>query len=257
MSLEHLDPANLLEASYLKTYKKDIEFLWGSIVDLNTNVFILDKVVKFPFHLFKLEYTLFWKILKTNLYEMCILLVAKLATDRDPRVLILQKFKENVRNNITNIQYRDILDQELKSIGLEKEIDKFKDRIEAIRNKKIAHHQKDWLQSQTVPMLNQVAPNFDELRFICQRINRFFDLLCFSCKYWVKYIEYSNKIQHPPGTDSRSDIEVILDNLALHSSLLNMPEQQKEYWPHYRENLSEDDIRILNEYRRKFGLDPV
>lgn len=257
MSLDNYDPAQLIQTSYLKTYEQDIEYLWGSLVELNTNMFILEKVLKFPFHLFNLEYTLFWKILKTNLYEICTLLTAKLATDRDYRVLTLQKFKDNVRKHFAKDEHRDLLDQELKYIGLEKVISGFRNRIDTLRNRKIAHHDKDWLQNQTVPMLNEIALNFSELQSICLKINQYFYLLCFSVKYSVEYVEYSTKIQHPSGTDTRSDIEVILDGLAFNSPLLNMPEQQKEFWPHQRETLSKDDIRILNEYRNKFGLDSV
>lgn len=105
--------------------------------------------------------------------------------------------------------------------------------------------------------MNEEAPPFDDLNIIRQKVNELFNILCFSHGYSVEFIEYSSNVEHPPGTDTRTDIERILDNIAYNSPLINMPEEQKEFWPHYRQNLSEDDIKIMNSYRRKFKLNPI
>ena len=82
-------------------------------------------------------------------------------------------------------------------------------------------------------------------------------LRCFSRKDSLFLNDYSETLKNPPGSFGRSDIETLLDHVAQGSPILNMPERQEDLWPHYRENLSKDDISILNEYRNKFGLKSI
>ena len=70
-------------------------------------------------------------------------------------------------------------------------------------------------------------------------------------------MQYSTRVVHPQGVDSRTDIERILDAIARESPILNLPEQHADYWSIYREGLSERDLEMLNSYRTKFNLTKV
>ena len=65
--------------------------------------------------------------------------------------------------------------------------------------------------------------------------------------------EYSPLVRHPQGTDSRSDIEYILDLLAADSVVLQIPEEQEEYWPVYAKGLTQEQKKIFNEWRYRVG----
>jgi len=69
-------------------------------------------------------------------------------------------------------------------------------------------------------------------------------------------IDYDPKVQHPIGSDSRSDIEYFLDLIIQDSYLYKMPDES-QYWNIEKERLTPDMIRILNKYRRKFGKPEV
>jgi hypothetical protein len=67
-------------------------------------------------------------------------------------------------------------------------------------------------------------------------------------------IQYHPEVQHPPGYDSRPDIEIILDNIAKNSPLLNLPEKSPQAWKYRKDMLPETDLELLNKYRRKFKM---
>ena len=87
-------------------------------------------------------------------------------------------------------------------------------------------------------------------------MNEVFRVLCFSEGHSVYYPQYSPIITKPIINDIEelTDIEELLDLVVKNSDLFRMPEEQPEFWPHYKENnLSEKDIDIINAYRRKFN----
>jgi hypothetical protein len=49
MSIREIDPSDIfIEEPAFKEYQKGLEFLWQEIVYLNTNLFILEKLIDFP-----------------------------------------------------------------------------------------------------------------------------------------------------------------------------------------------------------------
>ena len=69
-------------------------------------------------------------------------------------------------------------------------------------------------------------------------------------------IGYEPSVKHPTGSDPRSDIEHLLDLIVQDSYIFKMPEESP-YWNITKERLPQDTIKILNEYRRKFGKPEV
>jgi hypothetical protein len=81
--------------------------------------------------------------------------------------------------------------------------------------------------------------------------------LSFNVDYLMLPIPYSDKVIHPKDADSRSDIERILDSIAKESGYLTMPEELGKWpgaWEKQKEMMSDEDISILNKYRKKSGL---
>jgi hypothetical protein len=67
---------------------------------------------------------------------------------------------------------------------------------------------------------------------------------------------YNGFFGSTPADSKQSDISTVLDRIAFHSPLLNMPEQQESYWPTHLETLTAEDARVFDEYRVKFGMEP-
>ena len=76
-------------------------------------------------------------------------------------------------------------------------------------------------------------------------------------QYMFLPIDYHPSVKHPPGIDSRPDIVQILDNMALNSEILCLPEKQPALWKHLRNDYSEETINEINSYRRKLNLHEV
>jgi len=66
-------------------------------------------------------------------------------------------------------------------------------------------------------------------------------------------LDYNPNVIHPSGTDSRSDIELLLDLIIENSPFVNMPENQSDYWQYFKKNLSEEEIKQMNYYRKRVG----
>jgi hypothetical protein len=168
------------------------------------------------------------------------------------------KLKNNIRKNIIKINDNlEDFNKELKKIKFDDARKNIKAKITALRHKKIAHFDKNWNIDLSAKSLNELIPELNEIFAICSKINELFDLLCFSEKRSVEYVEYNPKIKRPMEPDYKTDIDEILDNIAKESDLLNMPEKQSEFWPHYKENLTETELEMLNNYRTKFNLPRV
>ena len=88
-------------------------------------------------------------------------------------------------------------------------------------------------------------------------LNRLFDSLGFDISFMMLPIQYHPDVQHPTGTDPRSDIEIILDKVAQESPVLNMPEKNPRAWGNWKKQFSEEDMEAINTFRKKFELPAV
>lgn len=137
MELHLTDPEALIEESWLNSYTQQIELIWEPIVELNTNLFILEKILLFPFNFFEMEHTLFWKTIKTTIYEKCLLIISNLTMDSLKNSITLPKLKNNIRRHLINDDARKILDRELKKLAFEATMKDLKSRIKNFRDRRL------------------------------------------------------------------------------------------------------------------------
>lgn len=252
MNLQEVQPAEVIESSWLEEYERSIDRIWQQLVRLNINLYILDKLLNFPFDLFSPMpgQRTFFSIVRANLFEFSILTAWKMVED----TLTLRRFKNEIRQHI-RCKYKNSFDVALKETKFERQIKPLVKPLKTLRDKRIAHLDKDFnLSSQQI---KEMRVSLSDLRVLRDALNQLFEVLCFGYQRHVLPIEYNPEVWHPPGVDARSDIERLLDNVARDSPLLNMPENEPDRWPYFREGLPTDVLQVLNEYRRKFGLPEV
>jgi len=255
INLRELQPADVIESSWLEEYEESIQRMWQELVLLNSNLYILDKLLSFPFDLFVApDRRAFFRLVEINLFRSCIMIVWKLVADRGPDSLTLRRFKNEIREHI-RCKYSGGFDAALKETKFDKQTAQLLQPIKALRNKRIAHLDKDFNLSPE--QREEMRVSLSDLKVVRDALNQLFELLCFGHQRVVLPIEYYPEVENPPGVDARSDIEEFLDNIARDSPLLNMPENEPQHWPYDRRSLSKDDLQRLNEYRRKFGLPEV
>lgn len=255
LSLNQLDSQIILESFFLKSYQETLDLIQRELLRLNSYLFVLEKVGNFQSDIILgPQKQSFLSLVMISFTESSILLITKLVTDNSSDALSIKRFIDRISQNVKE-KYKETFFSLIKEnkcnetlITLKKQAKEFKD----IRDNLIAHlliDQSFHLKYST----NKVS--LEKLKEITSKINKLFDLLCFNCEYMLLPIDYDPRVQHPVGSDARSDIEYILDLIIQDSYLYKMPESQ--YWNRKKEGLSPDILKIINEYRRKFGKPEV
>jgi len=209
-----------------------IEILWEQLVQLNSNLLILEKIIGFPWHLFQPDpLPQFWTLTLKNLYDMCILIIWRI-TENNPKRLSLPQ----VINDIKNSKIEDYL----------KDIDEIHEKVLKIRHGEIAHLGNKWM---TDPQKRrEYLLSIDSMKEMADNLTKTFSKIC-------ELLGFEEREFVLWGLNK--EIEKLLDNIVKESSLIRMPEEQSEYWEIYKKKLSSNDIDILNHYYTKFGLSCV
>jgi hypothetical protein len=249
-------PEKLFDENWLPTYNADLSALWYQIIRLNSSVFILKKIDEFPERVFVQDGP-FWDMTFMALYDSCILILWKL-TNRDGKSFTLPYFRDQILDHLLTPKYKDLFKSELRKAKFASIAESIADSTDEIRNKQIAHSDRDWRVNPSQQEIALRKMDLETLEKLTGMVNPLFDVLCFGGMREKTVTDYISEVRPGYGMDARSDVEVILDYLALNDPLMKMPEQQPDFWPMYRDhNLSPSDIEVLNTYRKKFNLPEI
>jgi hypothetical protein len=255
INLSALNYNEILKPSFLKPYEEALDIINLELFRLNSYLFILGKVINFPTDFLSPDRQSFFTLINIAFTESSLLIISKLITDEVNDALLIKRFKDNVCQNVKE-KYKEYFYSLLKENSFDNTIKRLKKQtkdIKNVRNNIIAHllvtpnlQLKDYTNKFSWQKINQITDD----------INKLFKLLCFDCEHSLLPIDYDPKVQHPAGFDSRSDIEYFLDLIIQDSYLYKMPDES-QYWNIEKEDLSPDILKIINEYRRKFGKSEV
>jgi hypothetical protein len=241
---------DVLEAEFVDEYKQGMQFFYSSLVELHTNIFILEKVLAFPFRLFAGPDQIFFRQVVINFYDVSILTITRVAADQEGDLFTLSRFKNAVVQHIKDA-HRGPMQDRLRAVRFDEATRELLARAKAIRNQRIAHITQQFADNFFQQPLEQLGFNLGELKTLRNSITGLFQSLAINAFYRMLPIGYDTDT-------SQSDIEQLLDGIARKSLVLTMPEQQPEYWQNYRlPSLSETEKEQINIYRQKFGLTPI
>ncbi len=99
MSLEGLTAKDLIDPAWFPTYQLQVNVLWQQLVQLNSNIQMIEKIEQFPFHLFNTDKNA-WQMIKNALIESTVLLTWRIVYDDDKKVLTLKKLKVGTQKHI-------------------------------------------------------------------------------------------------------------------------------------------------------------
>jgi hypothetical protein len=108
MDLESLQPKEVIESDWLDVYHKYIQILTAQIVGLNTTLFALDKISRFPFSLLQYDRS-FWSHFSIALVDKCILIIWRIAVDHSSDGLSISHLKNQVFRHIAKDEFRKLL----------------------------------------------------------------------------------------------------------------------------------------------------
>jgi hypothetical protein len=248
-SLQATDLSTILQASSLETYQDCISRIWKELYRLNSNLFILNKLLQFRGDLFleplKMD---FLNLVTISLTHDSCLIVTKLVADTGNK-LTMSRFHNWVKKNIRP-EHSVSFNKSCKNVDFQKTVRAVREKIEPLRNNYLAHLTIDGQMRPQVPQETGIA--FQELRSICDQLVNYFNLHSFGSEYKMLPLGCDPTVQHPIGVDKRPDIEYILDLIVQDSDLFNLPEKSP-YWQIIKGTLPSETIEVINEYRRKFG----
>jgi hypothetical protein len=249
--LAEISPQDVLEDTWLTSYEQNTEIIWQQLIRLNLGIRALNKLTSFPFDLFETTPQHFWRLVVAALFEMCVMIIWRIAVDTEDTGLTLQQFKNQICQHIRNDKYCNLLNDSIRQKHLNKEIDALGQKIKEIRHNFIAHLNLLQHIDPTLTKLSLKPLVLSEIEQYQKTVNEYFELLCFGNFKALLPWEY--------GSDdvSEDDIDRLLVNIAQNSTLINAPEKNPYLWPGILNNLTESQVEILNKYRSKLGLSLV
>ena len=248
--------AELIKADWLPVYEERLERLWFQSVQLNATLYLLGKISEFPVELFALDQRLFWSLVAHALYESSIMTIGRIVGDRRKNVLTLPRFREELVDHAVDDGARESLEQRLGAVEFEESVDQILEEVVHVRNDWIAHLKREAVAEAGDSGRGVTIVPLDPLQAIRDAVNCLIDALTLDGGKAHIYMEYSGMVEHPPGMDSRPDIEKILDMVVGASPTLRMPEEQPEPWRGFWEGLSEHERTQFNKYRLRHELKP-
>lgn len=255
MPITARDPSEILKPSCLAAYEEAMDLVWRDVLRLNSYIFVLGKLLRFHTDT---EYFLgpgrqtFLKLVNTSFTESSLLLITRLTSSGRTRRGKTESSLPLLRNWIgsqVKPEFEADFRRLLKEIGFKSIVRDARESVRLIRDRVIAHLEVDenWR-----PKLSVRGFAFPELGRIAGDLTKLFDALCFGHERLTLPVHYSPAVQHPEGSDSRSDIEYFLDLIIQDSHLFKAPDVSP-YWDVERKGLSSEALDKLNEYRRKLG----
>jgi hypothetical protein len=245
----------ILDPLWFKTYTEDIKALAVQLLQFNTDLFILEKIINFEFRLFGYVpgRNTFWRFIADSLYESCIMCAWRIAVDTDSRCLTASKLKKEILNNVTDEDARKHLKRELERVAFNRKCREVTEIIKEMRHKRYAHLNKLTARAMAGGGNFPSVPLRD-LRMVRDTLNEFIQIMGFEANYMFLPRDYDPSLKRPLDVDDRPDIVRLLDDMAFKSEILHFPEKQPELWSQLRNRYSKPLINKINMYRKKFGL---
>jgi hypothetical protein len=187
---------------------------------------------------------------------MCVMTVWRIAVDPSNNTdFNLQKLQTEIGRNLQSDELRREFHNLLKAANLQQTVSRIKTKIEHIRHNKVAHFRLAKHMKPTPKEVKERAILLSDLQNCRDGLNAFFEVLCFGHGRAMLPIEYWPDEKRPASFEC--DVDKLLEGVARNSDLLNLPENNPELWAVHKPEQSETDLRILNQYRTKFGLPPA
>jgi hypothetical protein len=248
--MAELDPFTLhakdvLNEEGLQYYEQGKSFFYLELVHLNQNILILDNILNFPFHLFQgTEGSLFFRKVSENFYYVSILIITRISADQGDNFFTIPRFKNRIWKSIRP-EYKDVYKTQFKRALFDEEARPLIRKARQLRIERVAHVPEEIVLKAS----DGTWVTFGEIKLLYEKLLTILQNLLFNEVLRMDPFQYQ--------TDSKPDIEIVLDSIAQRSALLNMAENDPTGWQYRKASMTARDIELLNSYRSKFKLSIV
>lgn len=251
MDINNKRPEDVLKPEFVQTYEELHKDIWGRLINVNTNLTILEKIQSFPFHhIYAPQENIFWTMVYWNFLYISITSLHGLTTDEGEQKHTLLRFKNRLLKDWIKESEKERYRKKLKSAKLDKNLRAVRSKITEMRHKVIAHR---LLDSDRHHLIHVEGVTLTELSQVCQDLETLFH----DCSFGAEYISNFYVGGTVGGKPIEKDIDKLLDLIVKDSYWLNEPEEKAQFWPELRKLMSKEEVTELNEFRKKFGMPPA
>jgi hypothetical protein len=252
IDLNLVDPKELFTDSWFEEYQIQKKIIGYELAELNACLLVLRKINAFPFHIFApyREKSTFWELTSTTYFKSAVMTICKVWIDPNKEGLTLQRFKNEIMQNLQDQGVRTALQNAWRQVECEGKFSPSKSEMWTFRSNIVAHWNRDWLRASD-EFRHTRAIDLCQLQSMADMLKELFQLLCFGSDFITLPQDYYIA-NYNPGYGI--DIDELLDDIARKSRALYWPEEKPHLWQEQKVNLSPDDIETFNQYRKKFGL---
>lgn len=245
----------VIDENWLPTYIDERNIIYGELINLNMRIFLLEKIESFPFHLFVPLYDdrVFWHQVRNSMVESTIMGAWRIIVDTRDDAITLRHFKNHVFKHLRDENEKQLLASRIKEIDFDNKISALSTKIRNARHNFIGHLNREVQLKPEIQNPYEFSISLSEMRELLETVLKLFNVLCFENYHYIWLWAYSDTSRNRRETD----IDRLLDLLAQNSPLIQSPENNPRYWGIKRQKLTESDVAILNEYRRRFGLTEI
>lgn len=248
-------PEEIIEEQYFEEYKKSLETIWWELVRLNSTIYILNKLSEFPARLLLPQgKDHFLNLIFKNFIDISIIILARVFTDNSADTHTLKWFKNQIRDKYLKKELVSDFNKLLKDNKFEKDMNSLLEKIHKIRSKLVAHLVRDYALGEYNPDLKL---SLIDLKNSSDAIAKLFRLTCFGHDHHLFPLEWSPNLVRSDYLNSRTDVEEILDEIAMKSHIFHLPEKSPELWKRIKNEHSEYEIKNFNKYRKKLGYKEI
>jgi len=221
--------------------------LWDQLVFLHTSLFPLREVASFPVRWLKPDDQWYLIITERALLDSVVLGINRLTTDQSGDLLTLPRFRNLVLAMVRGDSTTEFR-RKLKSTSPDPALEDLARRARELRDGRIAH-----LRLEDIKHGVALKVAVSDLEALVGETERLFAPLLFGAE--AKFV--------PPVYDPEvrqinspwvTDYEAVLNGLARQSHVIAYPEQARDLWPRVRNEWPEDELKLLNHWRRRMGL---
>lgn len=259
-----LDVRSNLKPEALELYDRWCETVQAYLVEVRMHWFFAKKIEEFDRKLFGLDFSGdFWDMTRFAHIHTCLSRIWSLVADTDSDAMTLSKMLGFIDENIQTLdperaqRFRRDFGNHIDRRDFHKRIKDIRDRLDAIRHKVIAHLDQVYLglkppKDGNSPSLRRLTRI--ELDGIVRDVEDLWDKINPGIQRALMPWHYADERKL---SESRTDIDELLDLAASKSAIVNLPEKSPELWKLRRKELSLDHLTKINRVRKKFGMSGV
>ena len=246
-----LKPDGLFQPKFAERYIHLHNDLWQRLVRLHGTIHTLEQLKHVPFnYLYCVDNMEFWYLAKYNFFGMAIVSLHSLVNDQASDSHTIPKFKNEIATGPWLDQgMRDLFRQTLRERKFNGHVRSIAERVGDVRHN-LVHR---LIDTQTGYPKEDIAEEIlRDLRELLDATHAMFGALSFGSAYATLAGDLI------PGTiggiPTRTCLDEVLDAVIRNSYFVNEPELKQLWWADLRKRKAPEELKILNELRKRVGL---